>query len=331
MSRGIDSLLETWPTAEIAGQAWRDHGWIAIAADDDEAIALADEAANEHLEIQVDEGKLPMYLERLRNYGSLFLGDQATVAYGDKGVGTNRVLPTSRAARYTGGLLDRQVPEDLHVAAAHRGRHPRGRPLDRCDLRCRAHPRARTDRDHAPRARRRVSAWSLDGRVALVTGAGRGLGRGIAIELAAAGAEVLCLARTAADLDAVVAEIRRRRQRPRACLRRPRRGAARRGGSSRRGARRPPRRGDRRRHEPSGRRPQLPDGGLGRVVRGQRPSDVRHLSERRRRAPAPRRHGKRHHHVLADGERRLPGTHSVSRDQARGGGTHQGASRGMGT
>ena len=100
----IDVLLETWPTAEIAGQAWRDHGWIAVVADDDAAIALADAAAGEHLEVQVEHGKLPMYLERLRNYGSLFLGDQATVAYGDKGVGTNHVLPTSRAARYTGGL-----------------------------------------------------------------------------------------------------------------------------------------------------------------------------------------------------------------------------------
>lgn len=100
----IDELLTTWPTAEIAGSAWRDHGWIVVAADDDEAIALADDAANEHLEIQVAESKLPVYLARLRNYGSLFLGEQATVAYGDKGVGTNHVLPTSRAARYTGGL-----------------------------------------------------------------------------------------------------------------------------------------------------------------------------------------------------------------------------------
>ncbi len=100
----VEHLLKDWPTADIAAQAWQDHGWIAIARDDDEAIAIADVAANEHLEVQVDPEKLPMYLERLRNYGSLFLGDQATVAYGDKGVGTNHVLPTSRAARYTGGL-----------------------------------------------------------------------------------------------------------------------------------------------------------------------------------------------------------------------------------
>jgi sulfopropanediol 3-dehydrogenase len=75
-----------------------------VVAGDDEAIALSDQYAPEHLEVQVREDKLPMYLERLRNYGSLFLGEQATVAYGDKGVGTNHVLPTMGAARYTGGL-----------------------------------------------------------------------------------------------------------------------------------------------------------------------------------------------------------------------------------
>jgi sulfopropanediol 3-dehydrogenase len=100
----VERLLETWPTADVAGVAWRDLGWVAIADDDDEAIRLADEAANEHLEIQVAEDKLPMYLERLRNYGSLFLGERATVAYGDKAVGTNHVLPTLGGARYTGGL-----------------------------------------------------------------------------------------------------------------------------------------------------------------------------------------------------------------------------------
>jgi sulfopropanediol 3-dehydrogenase len=100
----VDELLETWPTADVAGMAWRERGWIAIAEDDDEAIAISDDAANEHLEVQVAPEKLDYYLDRLRSYGSLFLGEQATVAYGDKAVGTNHVLPTSRAARYTGGL-----------------------------------------------------------------------------------------------------------------------------------------------------------------------------------------------------------------------------------
>jgi sulfopropanediol 3-dehydrogenase len=100
----VEDLLQTFPTAEVAGQAWRNHGWIAIAEDDEEAVAIADAAADEHLEVQVAEEKLDWYLQRLTNYGSLFLGDQATVAYGDKAVGTNHVLPTSRAARYTGGL-----------------------------------------------------------------------------------------------------------------------------------------------------------------------------------------------------------------------------------
>jgi len=104
VAREVDDLLQTWPTADVAGQAWANHGWIAIAADDQEAVAISDDAANEHLEVHVEESKLDWYLEHLRNYGSLFLGEQATVAYGDKAVGTNHVLPTSRAARYTGGL-----------------------------------------------------------------------------------------------------------------------------------------------------------------------------------------------------------------------------------
>jgi sulfopropanediol 3-dehydrogenase len=104
VSQEIETLLATWPTADVAGEAWRAHGWIAVVADDDAAIALADEAANEHLEVHVAAEKLDDYLSRLRNYGSLFLGDDATVAYGDKAIGTNHVLPTARAARYTGGL-----------------------------------------------------------------------------------------------------------------------------------------------------------------------------------------------------------------------------------
>ena len=80
------------------------HGSIAVVEDLDEAIALSDEIAPEHVEVQLAEAGLDRCLERLRNYGSLFLGEHATVAYGDKAIGTNHVLPTMGAARYTGGL-----------------------------------------------------------------------------------------------------------------------------------------------------------------------------------------------------------------------------------
>jgi sulfopropanediol 3-dehydrogenase len=98
----VEEQLKTLPTAEIAGVAWRDNGEIVVVDSDDEAIAVSDEYAPEHLEIMAENPDY--YLTRLRNYGSLFLGEECTVAYGDKGVGTNHTLPTGRAARYTGGL-----------------------------------------------------------------------------------------------------------------------------------------------------------------------------------------------------------------------------------
>jgi sulfopropanediol 3-dehydrogenase len=100
--REIDRQLETLPTASIAAVAWRDNGEVVLVESDDEAIAVSDEYAPEHLEVMTRRNDY--YLQRLRNYGSLFLGEESTVAYGDKGVGTNHTLPTGRAARYTGGL-----------------------------------------------------------------------------------------------------------------------------------------------------------------------------------------------------------------------------------
>ena len=98
----IPGLVERWSTGAVAGEAWRSCGEVLLVADAEEAAAVADARAPEHLEVHARE--LDWWLERLRSYGSLFLGDEATVAYGDKGVGTNHVLPTGRAARYTGGL-----------------------------------------------------------------------------------------------------------------------------------------------------------------------------------------------------------------------------------
>ena len=99
----VDRWLEgEWPTKEVAGTAWRDHGAIIVCEDDEEAAQVADEIAHEHLEIHTEEPD--QYLKRLGSYGTLFLGTHATVAYSDKSIGTNHVLPTRRAARYTGGL-----------------------------------------------------------------------------------------------------------------------------------------------------------------------------------------------------------------------------------
>jgi len=104
VGKEVNHLLETWPTADVAGEAWRNRGEIVVVGDRDEAIEVANDYAFEHLEVHADESQLDYYLERLRNYGSMFLGSEATVVYGDKSVGTNHVLPTARAARYTGGL-----------------------------------------------------------------------------------------------------------------------------------------------------------------------------------------------------------------------------------
>jgi len=98
----VGRRLETLPTADIAGVAWRDHGELHTVADHEAALALADELAIEHVEVQTADPDL--YRRRLRNYGSLFLGPETTVAYGDKTIGTNHILPTAGAARYTGGL-----------------------------------------------------------------------------------------------------------------------------------------------------------------------------------------------------------------------------------
>lgn len=95
--------LETLPTKDIAGPAWRDHGSITWAADRDTAVALVDELAPEHLELQTADDE--HYHRELSNYGSLFLGPWSTVAYSDKGMaGTNHVLPTAGNARHSGGL-----------------------------------------------------------------------------------------------------------------------------------------------------------------------------------------------------------------------------------
>jgi sulfopropanediol 3-dehydrogenase len=98
----IGRQLKTLATADIASTSWRDYGRIVLVKDDDEALIEADKLAFEHVEVLTRNPQL--YLDRMKNYGALFLGKETNVAYGDKVIGTNHTLPTKGAARYTGGL-----------------------------------------------------------------------------------------------------------------------------------------------------------------------------------------------------------------------------------
>lgn len=96
----IDDLPEM--NGDNARAAWRDYAEVILCADREEMAACSDDYAPEHLTVQADD--LDWWLNRLTCYGSLFLGEETTVSYGDKASGTNHVLPTSGAASYTGGL-----------------------------------------------------------------------------------------------------------------------------------------------------------------------------------------------------------------------------------
>jgi sulfopropanediol 3-dehydrogenase len=98
----IDRQLETLPTKEVAGVSWRDNGEVIVVDSRQEALELSDAWAPEHLEVQTEDWR--WYLDHCTNYGSMFCGEETTVSYGDKTIGTNHVLPTLGAARYTGGL-----------------------------------------------------------------------------------------------------------------------------------------------------------------------------------------------------------------------------------
>ncbi|KAI1378588.1 histidinol dehydrogenase [Hypoxylon crocopeplum] len=98
----VDQILKDMPTAELAGVSWRDYGEVVVVDSLDEAYELADVYSSEHVQILTREPRLA--LEKMRNYGALFLGEKTCVSYGDKCIGTNHVLPTRKAGRYTGGL-----------------------------------------------------------------------------------------------------------------------------------------------------------------------------------------------------------------------------------
>ncbi|MEV0012037.1 histidinol dehydrogenase [Streptomyces sp. NPDC047973] len=98
----IERLLPGMPTKDYAEPAWRDHGEIVVADTLDEAFGIADSYASEHVQVLTENPR--QALEKMHDYGALFLGEGTCVSYGDKVIGTNHVLPTRGAARYTGGL-----------------------------------------------------------------------------------------------------------------------------------------------------------------------------------------------------------------------------------
>jgi sulfopropanediol 3-dehydrogenase len=100
--RLVDEILPGMPTQDFAGPAWRDHGQVVVVDDMDELWRVGDSFASEHVQVLTADPR--QALDRMRNYGALFLGENTCVSYGDKVIGTNHVLPTLGSARYTGGL-----------------------------------------------------------------------------------------------------------------------------------------------------------------------------------------------------------------------------------
>ena len=98
----ISKVIADLPNPEVAASSWKNHGEVVLCKDREELAKINDAYAAEHVQVIAED--LDWYLENLKNYGSLFLGEGCTVSYGDKTSGTNHILPTKRAARYSGGL-----------------------------------------------------------------------------------------------------------------------------------------------------------------------------------------------------------------------------------
>ena len=100
----VPALIDTLPPTarDAAACAWRDYGEVIVCGSREEVVKVSDQYASEHLEVHATD--LNWWLKNLTCYGSLFLGEETTVAYGDKASGPNHILPTKGAARYSGGL-----------------------------------------------------------------------------------------------------------------------------------------------------------------------------------------------------------------------------------
>jgi sulfopropanediol 3-dehydrogenase len=98
----MPKVIGDMPNPDIASASWRDYGEVLLCSDREEMVRVNDAYAAEHVQVIAEDPD--WFLENLKNYGSLFLGEACTVAYGDKTSGTNHILPTKKAARYSGGL-----------------------------------------------------------------------------------------------------------------------------------------------------------------------------------------------------------------------------------
>ena len=145
----VERQLATLSTAAVAGPSWAARGEIAVAADAAAMIAYSDHVAAEHLQVHTADAM--GFSQKLRNYGSLFIGELASVVYSDKCVGTNHTLPTMASARYTGGLW---VGSYVKVAT-HQW-------LDQRGLRAVAPPAARQSASEGLEGHRRAAQIRLD-------------------------------------------------------------------------------------------------------------------------------------------------------------------------
>ena len=98
----IERILAILPTAETARVSWDEYGEVILCADYEEMLEVSEDVASEHVQVMTDRDD--WFLEKMTNYGALFLGPRTNVANGDKVIGTNHTLPTKKAGRYTGGL-----------------------------------------------------------------------------------------------------------------------------------------------------------------------------------------------------------------------------------
>lgn len=100
----VPAMIDTLPPTarDAAAAAWRDYGEVVLCATREEVVSVSDRYCCEHLQVQARD--LDWWLANLSNYGSLFLGEETTVAFGDKATGPNHILPTKAAGRYSAGV-----------------------------------------------------------------------------------------------------------------------------------------------------------------------------------------------------------------------------------